>query len=140
MPEYIIAEIMHHEPVCASSGQLLIDVVEMLARGKTTGIPVVDGQRRVIGFVSEQDCIHSLLATSYFCEGNPTVDDVMSREPLTVTPRDSVVDLARTMGRDKPKVYPVVEEGRLVGVVSRSDVLQVLRTEAMHCSMPKKAS
>jgi CBS domain-containing protein len=138
MAQYLIEDIMQPEPVCAHSGQLLIDVVEILTRYKNTGIPVVDDRRRVVGFISEQDCIHSLLATSYFCEGNPRVDEVMSHAPLCVGPRDSVIDLARTMGGNKPKVYPVVEDGVLIGLVTRNDVLKALRKEAMNCSLPRK--
>jgi CBS domain-containing protein len=62
------------------------------------------------------------------------VDDVMSRVPLTVKPDDSVVDLARRMGRDKPKVYPVVDSGKLVGLITRGDVLKALRREVLACS------
>lgn len=134
MSEYTVDEIMHRDPVCARAGELLVDVVELLTRHKTTGVPVIDNNHKVVGFVSEQDCIHSLLETSYFCEGNPKVDDVMNRSPLTVAPKDSVIDLARTMGRDKPKIYPVVEGGKLVGVVSRNDILNVLRKTAISCS------
>lgn len=140
MSSYTVREIMQPNPVPIRSGQALVDVVGVLVKGKTTGLPVVDESGRVIGFVSEQDCIHSLLESSYFCEGNPVVDDVMHREPLTVKPSDSVLDLARSMGRDKPKVYPVVDEGKLVGLVTRNDVLKALREEAIKCSSPKKAS
>jgi len=136
--KHTIEEIMQHDPVYARTGQLLIDVVEILTKHKTTGMPVIDDNRKVVGFISEQDCIHSMLETSYFCEGNPSVDEVMSSTPLTVSPKDSVVDLARTMGRDKPKVYPVVEDGKLVGLVTRNDVLKALRVEVMQCSIPVK--
>lgn len=129
-----VKDIMHTHPASARIDQPLIDVVEVLSKHRLMGIPVVDDDKHVVGFISEQDCIHSLLATSYFCEGNPRVGDVMSREPLTLKPADSVVDLARRMGRDKPKVYPVVQEGRLVGLVSRSDVLDALREEARACA------
>lgn len=129
-----VADIMHTNPVSARIDQPLIDVVEVLSKHRLMGIPVVDDNKQVVGFISEQDCIQSLLATSYFCEGNPRVGDVMSRESLNLRPGDSVVDLARRMGRGKPKVYPVVDEGRLVGLVSRSDVLGALREEARACA------
>lgn len=138
MGEYTVEEVMHEDPIHARIGQLLIEVVELFTKHQVIGIPVIDEQHHVVGFISEQDCIHSLLATSYFCEGNPLVEDVMSRAPLCVGPRDSVIDLARTMGRDKPKVYPVVEDGKLVGLITRNDVLGALRQEALRCSLPKK--
>ena len=134
MSSFTVKEIMQAPAPSITSGQPLVDVVGVLVDGKTTGLPVVDKDGKVVGFVSEQDCIHSLLESSYFCEGNPVVDDVMHVEPLTVKPADSVLDLARSMGRDKPKVYPVVENGILVGLVTRNDVLNALRQEAIQCA------
>lgn len=135
MAEYTVKEVMQSNPVSAVCGELLIDVVEKMAKQRVLGMPVVDDKKNVVGFISEQDCIHSMLATSYFCEGNPTVDDVMSRSPLTVKPADSVLDLARRMETCKPKIYPVVEEGKLIGVISRSDILRVLRQEVLACAV-----
>ena len=140
MSSYTVREVMQPASAVIVSGQSLVDVVGVLVDEKTTGLPVVDADRRVIGFVSEQDCIQSLLASSYYCEGNPVVDSVMHGDPLTVKPTDSVLDLAKSMGRDKPKVYPVVEDGRLVGLITRNDILKALREEAIKCSSPKKAS
>ncbi len=135
MADYTVREVMHTNPLSVREGDLLVDVVEKLATHGVMGMPVVDDRGAVVGFVSEQDCIQSMLATSYFCEGNPVVADVMSRELLTVRPDDSVVDLARRMGRDKPKVYPVVDAGKLVGLITRADVLKALRREVLACNV-----
>ena len=140
MSSITVRDVMQPATPVIVSGQSLMDVVAALIDQKTTGLPVVDAERRVIGFVSEQDCIQSLIDSSYYCEGNPTVDSVMHNQPLTVSPGDQILDLAKSMGRDKPKVYPVVEQGKLVGLVTRNDVLKALRTEAMKCAAPKKAS
>jgi CBS domain-containing protein len=129
-PKFTIEEIMQPNPASTKCGEPLMDAVETLTKHKLIGMPVVDDENRVVGFISEQDCIHSLLATSYFHEGNPVVDEVMSREPLTIGLNDSVLDLARRLGRDKPKVYPVVDNGKLVGLITRSDILKALLVEA----------
>jgi len=114
----------HIEPI--RCGSPLTEVVRTLLEHHVTGLPVVDEQRRVLGFVSEQDCIHTLLVSNYHCEGEPVVDDVMFRQPITVSPDLSVVDLAQKLGAGRPKVYPVVEQGRLVGIVTRSAILAEL--------------
>ncbi|MFV8572119.1 CBS domain-containing protein [Marinobacter sp. SBS5] len=121
-----VSEVMwnHIEPI--RCGTPLTSVVKALLNNHVTGLPVVDEQRRVIGFVSEQDCIHALLVSNYHSEGEPNVDDVMFRNPVTVLPDMSVVDLAQNLGAGKPKVYPVVESGKLVGVVTRSAILSQL--------------
>lgn len=60
---------------------------------------------------------------------------------LTVAPNDSIIELAKEMILHKPKVYPVVDEGKLVGVISRSDVLRALRDhEKSHKTWTKASS
>ena len=104
----------HIEPV--RLGTPLPAVVKHLLQNHVTGLPVVDNSRKVVGFVSEQDCIHALLVSSYHGEGEPSVDDVMKTEP----------DLAQNLGHGKPKVYPVEDHGRLVGIVTRTSILAEL--------------
>lgn len=114
----------HIEPIrCGTS---LADVVKALLRSHVSGLPVVDADRHLLGFVSEQDCIHALLVSNYHCEGDPIVDDVMFREPLSISPGTAIVDLAQKLGSGKPKVYPVVEHGKLIGIVTRTAVLAEL--------------
>jgi len=121
-----VADVMsnHIEPV--RCGTPLADVVRALLENHISGLPVVDADRRLLGFVSEQDCIHALLVSNYHCEGSPVVDDVMFREPLAISPGTAIVDLAQELGSGKPKVYPVVEHGKLIGIVTRSAVLAEL--------------
>src|SRR5690554_7004197 len=121
-----ISEVMwnHIEPI--RCGTPLTNVVKALLSNHVTGLPVVDDQRRVLGFVSEQDCIQALLVSNYHSEGEPNVDDVMFHKPVTVSPDMSLVDLAQNLGAGKPKVYPVVENGKLVGIVTRAAILSQL--------------
>lgn len=121
-----VADVMwnHIEPV--RLGTTLPAVVKHLLSHHVTGLPVVDMQRRVVGFVSEQDCIHSLLVSNYHHEGESLVEDVMHADPITVEPDMAVVDLAQNLGHGKPKVFPVVDHGRLVGIVTRTAILAKL--------------
>ncbi|MCK0536731.1 CBS domain-containing protein [Alcanivorax quisquiliarum] len=130
----VVKEVMARHSPSIALGTAITTVVETLLRHKITGLPVVDAESRVVGFVSEQDCLRSLLVSSYHCEGSPKVDDVMHREPLTVSPEASVVDMAEMMVKQKPKVYPVVDESqRLVGLLLRSQVLTVLKDNRNQC-------
>lgn len=127
----------HIEPI--RCGEPLTRVVKALLRNHVTGLPVVDEHRKVIGFISEQDCIHALLVSNYHCEGDPIVDDVMFREPVTISPEMAMVDLAQNLGAGKPKVYPVVDHGRLVGIVTRSAILAELARSGCGIELPKYA-
>lgn len=128
----------HIEPI--RCGTQLTKVVKTLLNNHVTGLPVVDENRQVLGFVSEQDCIHALLVSSYHCEGDPIVDDVMFRKPVTISPEMSVVDLAQNLGAGKPKVYPVVDHGKLIGIVTRTAILAELARTGCGLELPKYAS
>lgn len=101
-------------------------VVEFLIAHQLTGCPVVDDQHHLIGFISEHDCIRSLISSSYYGDDSEPVSALMSREPLTVTTDDSVFELAQRMQQEKPKNYPVVEGQLLVGIITRHDVLKAI--------------
>ena len=84
--------------------------------------------------------VAALLVSNYHGEGDPVVDDVMFRQPLTVSPDMSVVDLAQNLGAGKPKVYPVVDQGKLVGIVTRTAILANLAKAGFGLEKPRFAS
>lgn len=128
-----VSEVMAAHPARIKLGQDVTEVAEILLRLRTTGLPVVDADGKVAGFVSEQDCLRSLLVSSYHCEGSPKVEDVMNTEAYTVESSSSLVDVANMMLMQKPKIYPVVDErGHLVGLLTRAHVLNELKDSRQH--------
>lgn len=129
-----VRDVMANHPASIKVGTEVTDVVDVLLRLKMTGLPVVDADGIVVGFISEQDCLRSLLVSSYHCEGSPNVEDIMHKEPYTVAADDSVVDVANLMIMQKPKIYPVVSsDGRLAGLLTRGHVLNALKNSRQHC-------
>ena len=135
-----VADVMSNHIAPIRCGTPLTKVVKALLENHISGLPVVDASRRLLGFVSEQDCIHALLVSNYHCEGDPIVDDVMFREPLSMSPGTSIVDLAQQLGAGKPKVYPVVDHGKLIGIVTRSDILEHLVKAGCSVGTPRFAN
>ena len=109
------------------------DIVAVLLEHKITGAPVLNAEKQVIGFISEQDCIKEMLNTAFYCDLTATAADIMKTNVVTVDPDMPISELAEQLNTNKPKVYPVVEEGRLVGIISRSDVLQALYDASVRC-------
>ena len=114
----------------------------MLERG-ISAIPVVDGKRRVLGIVSEGDLIRradcgaegrrsrwlALVAdrTAEFIKAYGTrTKDLMTRDVITVSEGAPLGEIARTLETHRIKRVPVVQDGRLSGIVSRADVLRGL--------------
>lgn len=117
----------------------LSDAVNILLAKKLSGVPVVDDHGSVIGFVSEQDCMRSMLSASYFCENTTLVEDVMIKSPLIVDSQESVVQVAEKMISNKLRVYPVVNQGTLIGLITRADILRALQMHLNTCSIPAHA-
>lgn len=122
-----VADYLNHRPVTFKQDMRVESAVEKLLQSGQSGGPVIDEARQVIGFLSEQDCLKKMLEATYQNESHSVVSDVMTKEPLCVKREDSIVQMADLMICNKPKVYPVVDdEGRLLGVISRANVLLAL--------------
>lgn len=123
-----VVDYMNRHPLVFYASMSIEQAVDRLLQGKQTGGPVVDEQQRLIGFLSEQDCLAAMLRDTYHAEQSASVADCMySGEVVAVRNTMSVIDLAQQMGNQRPKVYPVVDEhGLLVGVITRADVLRAI--------------
>lgn len=115
-------------------GTSLVAVVELFAKHQINAVPVVNPANEVIGFVSESDCMQALISGSYHCDKPAIVNDVMNKNVVSVSPQDSIVDTAIRMTKDNFSVYPVVEASKLVGIISRRDILQVLAENNNQCN------
>lgn len=113
----------------------LVDAVTHILDSGYLGLPVVDDAMHVVGFLSEFDCLPYLVTDSYHCDSHKQVKDIMRTDPLTVSPGLSIVDLAQQMELNKPKVYAVVEEGRLVGIITRSMLMKELNNALKNCKV-----
>lgn len=134
MSELIVRALMAKHPAAVKTGTELTAVVDILLQHKFTGLPVVDDHNKVVGFVSEQDCLRKLLISSYHCEGSLVVEDFMHDQPLTVKEDDSAVNVAELMVTEKPKIYPVVDaQGILTGLLTREQVLRALKDSRRGC-------
>ena len=119
-----------------TAGLGLAEALDRLHQSGLGGLPVLDEQKRLIGFLSEQDCIPSLLTGSYHCDTRTRVVGLMNRTPLSVGPDDSILELARQMADAKPKIYPVLQQGKVIGIISRRQVMQALNQQMKVCQQP----
>jgi acetoin utilization protein AcuB len=93
-------------------------------------VPVVEGER-LVGIVSDRDARHALPmhggTGEHDCYGkalfDTAVERVMSKRPITIDPEASVREAAEIICREKIGALPVIEDGRLVGIVSAEDLL-----------------
>ncbi|CAH8193576.1 MULTISPECIES: CBS domain-containing protein [Vibrio] len=111
----------------------LTAALDKVIRSDHLGGPVINDQEQVIGFLSEQDLLDKLVKVSYFCQDTHLVSDCMHPDVLSVGPDTSIIELADMMKVGKPKVYPVIDQGKLVGIITRRDVLRALGKNLDSC-------
>ncbi|GEN28966.1 CBS domain-containing protein [Halovibrio variabilis] len=128
----IVRDIMSRDCYRVSPDTSVTTLAKGLALHRLPGAPVVDAADRLIGFISEQDVMGRVLDSIYHDDEAPLVKEMMRHEVLSVTPNKSITDLAQEMLGPKPKIYPVVEQQRLVGIVTRRDILIALLTIRRH--------
>lgn len=127
-----VRDIMSRDCYRVAPDASITTLAKGLALHRLPGAPVVDAADRLIGFISEQDVLGRVLDSIYHDHEAPLVKELMRHEVLSVSPNKSITDLAQEMIGAKPKVYPVVEQQRLVGIVTRRDILVALLTIRCH--------
>ena len=126
MKSLSVADCMVPPTVKLTPEMLVVEAARKLIANKSLGGPVIDKDNHVVGWVSEVDCLDSVIQVAYYGQRVAVVSDVMRSEVLSVTTEDSALDLVGKMRGAKPKVYPVVEDGKLLGMVSRRTILEAL--------------
>lgn len=128
-----IRDYMDRQPVLLHPEMSLATAVDELLAHNKIGAAVVDNRGALVGFLSQQDCLAVMLKSSYHCDMTAVVEDCMRTEVLFVGPDDSIVQLAEQMLGAKPKIYPVVENGKVIGTINRTHVLKAMATYMQQC-------
>jgi CBS domain-containing protein len=104
----------------------ILKAISLLIEKRISGGPVVDKQGNLVGVLSEKDCLKVALNASYHSESAGTVAEYMRAQTQTVDADTNIVDIAAMFLRDDYRRYPVLKDNRLVGQISRRDVLKGL--------------
>ena len=108
----------------------VLDAVHQLVKHRIAGAPVVDDHGEVIGMLSEFDCMKVALDSGYYGDAGGPVSEFMSKGVESVSADMSIVDLAQKFMSSKYRRFPVMTDNRLVGQISRRDVLRALESIA----------
>lgn len=142
-----VADVMTRDVITVTPETTLRELAKILSEKNINGVPVVDKDGRVLGVVCESDLVDQnrplhiptvfVILDSVIPLENPwrlekefkrlaatTVEDIYSRPATVVSPDMDVTEVARLMGEKKFYTLPVVEEGKLVGIVGKADVIR----------------
>jgi CBS domain-containing protein len=142
-----VRDIMTSDVVAATPETSIATVTQLMGQNGLSGLPILDGDRRVVGIITDHDLIirNTEVTPQPFLpllEGRIPLEsaehfkkrvrrivgteakDVMTAEVKTIGPDESVDTLAERMIKERMKILPVVEGDRVIGVVTRADVIR----------------
>lgn len=122
----LVKDYMVGDHLAFKSDTNLLKAVHTLLKHGLSGAPVVDDNNRLIGFLSEKDCLKAALDASYFRREEGTVQDFMSRDVTSISGDASLIDAIQLFLSKHYRCLPVCEGSRLVGQLSRRDILKGL--------------
>lgn len=145
-----VADVMTRDVITVAATMPVHEIAKLLYERHISGAPVLDDAGQVIGILSEGDLMghaaavgeagqprswwlrffgdRASRAEDYLKTHGRTAADVMTRNPVTVGPDATLAEVARLLEKRRIKRVPVIEKGKLVGIVSRGNLLQGLAT------------
>jgi CBS domain-containing protein len=121
-----VREVMTRDVISFSEDTPVETIVATLASRHITGAPVVSAEGHVVGIISETDV---------FTKKGSVARDIMSRRVISVTEETGIDEAARLLIGERIRRVPVVRAGKMVGLLSRSDVLEFFAKTRWTCKI-----
>ena len=116
-----VSDIMTSPVVTISGDKSLVDAIKLLLRFHISGLPVVDGEENIVGIITELDVLNFAMSGS---AAQTKVSEVMTSELSTFPPDAPIEQAMNFFAAERIRRVPVVREGKVVGIVSRRDVMR----------------
>ena len=134
MNQQTLQMIMHKKPITVECQTPLMDIIKVLIDSQQTQLPVINSSKQLIGMVSIIDCQKALLISGYHCDMPVTVDEIMAKNFVSLTVTDELSEVAIKTQKSSDNIFPVLNEGKLVGILKRVDLLVHLQNNLLLCS------
>jgi CBS domain-containing protein len=151
-----VRDVMTRNVISVLADETILKAVQLMLQNRISGLPVVDSLGNLVGIVTEGDFLRrreigtqrqrpkwlefligpGRLAVEYVHASGRRVDEVMTPDPDTVTEDDSLEAVVELMERRRIKRLPVLRDGRLVGIVSRANLMHALAVLAHYIPAP----
>jgi CBS-domain-containing membrane protein len=151
-----VRDVMVAPVITVTPSTTVKEVAELFLTKKISGAPVIDSQEKLVGIVSEGDLLHRVeagterhhswwlkgfigndtLAAEYVKAHGLKVSDVMTRHVVTASPQTPLHEVATLMEKNAIKRVPILENGQLVGIVSRANLIQAVATARKLLDIP----
>jgi CBS domain-containing protein len=118
-------DIMSSPVISVRPDATIDEVLRLLLQHRVSGLPVLDEEQRLVGMVSELDLLRLLYNRMHL--GTSRITDFQTNTVVTVGEDDSVIDIAEIFLSQPIRRVPVMHEDRVVGIISRRDVIRYIR-------------
>lgn len=117
----------------------VLEAINLLLKHQISGAPVVDEQQRLLGMFTEMCCMRVVLHAAYEQLPSARVENFMDRKTGTISETTDVLSIAQTFVDTASRRLPVVKDGKVVGQVSRRDVIRAV-SKLLENAPEKKSS
>jgi CBS domain-containing protein len=121
----LVSEAMTRDVLTVRADQPIDDAVQVIVEHGITGVPVVDENHGCVGIISESDVLG---------KHGATVGDIMTAPPISVEGQLTLAEAAEIILTRRIRRLPVTDEGRLVGILTRTDLLRHFQKTLWTCS------
>lgn len=121
-----VGDVMKTDLVTLTPGTEIVRAMATLLETGVSGACVLDQEGELVGVLSKRDCLKAALSASYYRQWGGTVADYMSPDPQTLDANLDLVSACETMIVSSYRRFPVLRQGRFVGQISRTDLLQAM--------------
>ena len=121
-----VTDYMAKDVITVTPDMEVIQAIKIMLDNKITSVPVLDERGELIGLFSEKDGVKSVIESSYNQSMDGKVRDNMTKDTPVIDAEKSVIDAAIQFQETATRSLPVFQEGRMVGIISRADVMRAL--------------
>jgi CBS domain-containing protein len=149
----IVADVMSRDPILVRPQTPLKEAIQILAEKRISGLPVIDDSGKLVGIISETDLMwqetgvtppaYIMILDSVIYLQNPgtyerdlhkalgqTVGEVMSKNPVAISPDKSLREAAQLIQNHKVQRLPVLDNGgKVIGILTRGDIIRAMATD-----------
>jgi len=121
----LVMDYMSENLITFSKEQLVTEVMEALIKNKISGAPVVNGRGELEGIISDGDCMKQISESRYYNMpiGDMKIEEYMEKDVPTIDKNASIFDCAAHFYKHDARRFPIIEDGKLIGQISRKDIL-----------------
>ena len=151
-----VRDVMTPDVISVTARDTVLEAARMMLQNRISGLPVVDASGRLVGMVTEGDFLRrgeigterqrpkwleillgpGRMADEYVRSSGRKIEDVMTSDPVTVSEEDSLETVVELMERRHIKRLPVLRDGKMVGIVSRANLMHALVSLARDIETP----